>query len=140
MKTMGKMSNHNLLAEREGMVMEGIWKYGGATIEDLIQWMGVRYHLDLKCPTIQTITRSLVRKGYVTRQKKGKAYLYIPLRSRKSYEEEGLRYLVETVFYGSTEKLFSMVLTDHHTPEEILEYKQIVEAAIAKLQSEEESN
>ena len=70
------------LTPKEEEVMELIWQVGPCTPKD-VQAMYTR-----PIPNINTVAgafQSLERKGYLTHEKKGRGYLYIPMIEQKDY-------------------------------------------------------
>jgi BlaI family transcriptional regulator, penicillinase repressor len=82
------------LGPLERRIMEALWKQGiEATVRDLLDAPGVRGHA---YTTIMTVADRLKQKGFVSRRRVGRAYVYRAARSR----EEHIQGLVQQTLSG----------------------------------------
>lgn len=75
------------LGDLEAVVMDHLWSADdGLTVRDVLE------RLDRKPPlaytTILTVLDNLHRKGFVTREKEGRAYRYLPTKGRAEHTAE----------------------------------------------------
>jgi predicted transcriptional regulator len=94
------MSDKVKLTPVEWEIMEAIWELGGSP--------SVREVMDFAFPnnekaytTIQTIIKTLEKKGMLTSQKIGLVNFYQPRRSREEMVDSEMSRLVSRVFHGS---------------------------------------
>jgi len=79
----GRGAGH-VLGELETAVMELLWRKPGQTVnevEERMQQRSGRAHT-----TVLTTLDRLYRKGYLTREKRGKAFVYSPRYTREEFE------------------------------------------------------
>ena len=79
----GRGAGH-VLGELETAVMELLWRKPGQTVnevEERMQQRSGRAHT-----TVLTTLDRLYRKGYLTREKRGKAFVYAPRYTREEFE------------------------------------------------------
>jgi len=80
----GSRGAGQVLGELETAVMELLWQKPGQTVnevEELMQQRGGRAHT-----TVLTTLDRLHGKGYLTREKRGKAFVYSPRYTREEFE------------------------------------------------------
>lgn len=87
------------LGQLEGAVMDQLWSYGHAAVvrevlEDLQRERRIAY------TTVMTVMDNLHRKGMLTREMIGRAYVYSPSRSREEHTAE----LMGEVLAGSQDR------------------------------------
>jgi predicted transcriptional regulator len=74
----------------EAVVMDRLWASDGATtvravFEDLLHDREIAY------TTVMSTMDNLHRKGWLTRERQGKAYLYVPSMTREQYSAQLMR-------------------------------------------------
>jgi predicted transcriptional regulator len=76
--------------ELEAVVMDHVWDATGPlTVRDMLdRLIGVR---DVAYTTVSTVMDNLLRKGWLTREKSGLAYLYQPVCTREEYRAQLMR-------------------------------------------------
>lgn len=79
------------ISNAEWRIMKIIWMEGKQTSTDLIAVLSERF--DWSKSTIKTLLTRLVEKGYLTREKSGKAFVYSALLK----QDQGLDLVVEDV-------------------------------------------
>lgn len=79
--------------------------------------------------TVLTVTEILHRKGWLTREKHGKAYLYRPAASRDDYTAR----LMDEALDSATDRTAALVhFMETMTPQEIAEIRRALDAAKAE--------
>lgn len=73
-----------VLGELETAVMEVLWRAPGQTVNDVEERL--RAKRDIAHTTVQTTLDRMHRKGYLTREKEGKAFVYAPRYTREEFE------------------------------------------------------
>jgi len=127
------MSDKIKLTPVEWEIMEAIWELGGSP--------SVREVMDLAFPnnekaytTIQTIIKTLEKKGMLTSQKIGLVNFYQPRRSREEMVDSEMSHLVSRVFHGSVPAMANHLLrSDSLTLEEIEAMKAFLAEKEAEL-------
>ncbi len=105
---MKKKLNADQLGELEGEVMRVLWDISEGTVED------VSSHLDtgkkLAYTTVMTVLGRLVEKGFLAREKQGRAYVYRPMVSRQLIADSALRSVVDRFFDGVSSRAVARLL------------------------------
>jgi predicted transcriptional regulator len=111
------------LTDREADVMQVLWDHGPSVVAE------VRAHLsdNLAYTTVLTILRTLEAKSYVRHEEEGRGHRYIagvlPQAARKS----ALKHLTDKLFKGSSELLFTHLVSDQKlTPEQVRRMRQLL--------------
>ncbi len=91
------------LTDAELKIMTAVWEQKRATVGDILaaQSRGKRPAYN----TILTIMRILEQKGYLSREKEGRAHVYTPRVSRKQARSRAIRDMTRGFFGGSSEEL-----------------------------------
>ena len=94
--------------DREIDVMEVLWERGPSLVSE------VRAALndDLAYTTVLTILRTLEGKRYVGHEQEGRGYRYYAAVKRQAAQQSALRHLTSKLFKGSTELLFTHLVSD----------------------------
>ena len=89
------------LTKLELQIMQVIWKRGSSNVSDVQQGLeqGLAY------TTVQTMLNILERKGKLTRELHGRAFVYSANVSEAKASNHAVRDLVERMFGGSSEDL-----------------------------------
>lgn len=87
----------------ELLCLKALWSLEKGKVKDVQQI--VAQSRPLAYTTIMTVLDRLVRKGKLTRQKVGRAFLYAPQTPRDVMRRAAIRELVEGYFDGSEEDL-----------------------------------
>jgi predicted transcriptional regulator len=74
----------HVLGELETAVMEILWRAGGQTVNEVEEHL--RRHRGSAHTTVLTTLDRLHRKGYLVREKQGKAFVYAPRYTREQFE------------------------------------------------------
>ena len=93
-----------LLGERELDLMQALWRLDGGTVTDVHSALR---HIDppLAYTTVQTMLNRLEAKGYVRREREGRAYRYITLVQKPAAQQSAVRRVLKRFFDGSTSAL-----------------------------------
>ena len=94
------------LTELELQIMQVIWKRGSSSVSDVQQGLeqGLAY------TTVQTMLNILERKGKLTRELRGRAFVYSATVSEAKASHHAVRDLVDRMFGGSSEELVMSLL------------------------------
>ena len=116
------------LGELQLQVMEVVWRLGKATVADVHGELAVERKIAYT--TVLTTMRALERRGMVTHETVGKAYLYRPAVSRDQYTDARVDRLVDNLFGGRQEKLLCRLLgADRISRTELARIRRIVQQA-----------
>lgn len=74
----------HVLGELETAVMEILWRAPGQTVNEVEEQL--RQHRGSAHTTVLTTLDRLHRKGYLLREKQGKAFVYTPRHTREEFE------------------------------------------------------
>ncbi|MDQ3686187.1 MAG: BlaI/MecI/CopY family transcriptional regulator [Acidobacteriota bacterium] len=74
----------HVLGELETAVMELLWKESGQSVNEVEERL--RHKREIAHTTVSTTLDRMHRKGYLTREKQGKAFLYVPRYTREEFE------------------------------------------------------
>ncbi len=96
------------LTDRETDIMQVLWDRGPCRVSD------VRGHLNdpLAHNTVLTMLGILEEKGFVRREAEGRGHRYFARVPEKVARENALRHLVRKFFRGSSELLFTHLVSD----------------------------
>ena len=84
----------------EEKVMMVIWDFDEKPhLSDIVKGINERYGKDWRPQTISTYLAHLVRKGYLSFERKGRVFLYTPLVDKKSFCKQQLKNMYE--YYGN---------------------------------------
>ena len=99
------------LTNTEETIMKCLWKLGNdVTVADLLESLQETYGKIYARTTISVFMSYLRDKGYVTYEKKSHAFVYHPLISEQSYQNELLKRYMERYFDNSMPKFMQAVL------------------------------
>ena len=96
------------LGELQLQVMEVVWRLGRATVAEVHE--AISAERKLAYTTVLTTLRALERRGMVSHETAGKAYLYEPAVSRAQYTHASIEKLVGDLFDGRQEQLLCHLL------------------------------
>ncbi|MFE4537141.1 BlaI/MecI/CopY family transcriptional regulator [Streptomyces scopuliridis] len=72
------------LGDLEAEILDCLWKWGRpATVREIVDDINTRRPSAYS--TVMTVATILYNKGWLTREKQGRAWLYTPVRSREAY-------------------------------------------------------
>ena len=114
------------LTDAELRLMDILWEKGASTVSDVVEALPPR--LSLAYSTVLTTLRILERKGYVTHEKHGRAFVYHPVVGRKEASRKEVRHLLSRFFDNSPELLVLNVLENEEIDSaELKRLKKMVE-------------
>src|SRR5262245_59292109 len=93
------------LSDLEHQVMQAVWASGRCTVEPVHQV--VSRQGDLKEVTVRTVLGRLERKGHVTHDVAGRAYLYRAVEAPRSLAARAVRHILDRFCHGSIDELVS---------------------------------
>jgi predicted transcriptional regulator len=73
-----------VLGDLETLVMEALWNEWPQTVNEVER--GLRQQREIAHTTVLTTLDRMHRKGYLTREKRGKAFVYAPRYTREEFE------------------------------------------------------
>ena len=100
----------NPLGETEMELLQHVWTLGSASVADVharvLQTREVAY------TTVMTVMKKLAKKGYLTYEKEGNAYIYSAAQPPEDVRRDLLRGLMDKVFSGSPRALVQTLVGD----------------------------
>ena len=101
----GSRGAGHVLGELESAVMELLWREPGQTVNRVEERL--HYPRELAHTTVLTTLDRLHRKGYLLREKQGKAFVYAPRYSREEFERGVAREVLGAMLGQFTEPALS---------------------------------
>lgn len=114
------------LGELEAVVMDRLWDWQGpASVRRVVE------HLEtdrvLAYTTIMTVLENLHRKGFVTREKQGRAYVYTAAQSREQHTAT----LMSEVLAGSQDTQTALLhFVEEMSPDELAGLRSVISAVV----------
>jgi len=102
--------------DREIDVMQVLWDRGPSVVAE------VRAALkdELAYTTVLTILRTLESKGHVAHEEEGRGHRYFATVKQQAAQDSALRHMTSKLFKGSTELLFTRLVSDRKLSREEL--------------------
>ena len=98
------MSRLRSFGELEAEIMDHLWSRDSpATVRDVLE--SVRAKREIAYTTVMTVMDNLHRKGWLSREKRGRAWLYTPAASREHYSAS----LMEQALAHSSDRVATLV-------------------------------
>jgi predicted transcriptional regulator len=91
-------------------VMEIVWELGEATVNQVRAKLGRRKRLAYT--TVLSVMQKLDKSGWLTHREEGRAYVYVPTRSRDEAGRSSLRQFIDRVCGGDPIAMFQHLLDD----------------------------
>jgi len=114
-----------ILTEGELRLMQVVWDRDEATVHDVMAALPSDQNPAYN--TILTIMRILEKKGYLLREKKGRAHLYRALITREQARKKAITHMIKSMFDGSPEELMLSILKNQDLGrEEIGRLKEMI--------------
>ncbi len=107
------------LTEAELRLMDVLWKKEAATVRDVVA--ALPGNEPLAYSTVLTTLRILERKGYVSHEKEGRAYVYQPVVGREDARRSVVRYMMSRFFNNSPEALMLNILENETVDGDVLD-------------------
>ena len=86
------------LSRAEAEILSLVWSIGKATVQDVHE--ALPKARKIANATVQTLLRRLEKKGYVARQRHGKAHVFWATVQREEVVDRSVRELAENHFHG----------------------------------------
>jgi BlaI family transcriptional regulator, penicillinase repressor len=93
------------LSDLESDVMRAVWEGGRSTVEGVYRVVSKKRNL--KETTVRTLLRRLEKKGYLTHESDGRAYVYRAVEPARSLAARAVRQIIDRFCQGSVEELVS---------------------------------
>jgi predicted transcriptional regulator len=111
------------LTDREADIMRVLWERGPSSVSE------VRAELksELAYTTVQTMLRILETKGFATHEAEGRQHRFFAAVPENSARQSAMKHLVAKLFRGSSELLFTQLVSDQKlTPEQIRRMRRLL--------------
>src|SRR3954470_5281399 len=102
------MTNDIYLTDREADVMQVLWERGPSVVSEVKEQL----HDELAYTTVLTILRTLEQKGYVKHEEEGRVHRYYAAVKEDAARKSALQHLTGKLFKGSSELLFTHLVSD----------------------------
>src|SRR5215217_7606263 len=118
------------LTDAEHRIMHVLWERPASTVGDVVE--RIDGPAKPAYNSVLTILRILEKKGYVTHEKEGRAFVYSAIVDRQQARRGALTHVLSRFFNGSREALV-MDLLGHEdvSPDEIARVKQLLDRQTA---------
>ena len=111
------------LTDREADVMQVLWEQGPAVVAQVREQLSDA----LAYTTVLTVLRTLEAKGYVGHDEEGRGHRYFASVKQQVARKNALQHLTTKLFKGSTELLFSHLVSDQKlSPDQIKRMRQLL--------------
>ncbi|HET7330673.1 BlaI/MecI/CopY family transcriptional regulator [Dyella sp.] len=111
------------LTDREADVMQVLWDHGPSLVAEVRE----RLSDELAYTTVLTVLRTLESKGYVGHEEEGRGHRYFASIKQQAARKNAVQHLTEKLFKGSTELLFSHLVSEQKlSPEQIRRMQQLL--------------
>jgi BlaI family transcriptional regulator, penicillinase repressor len=101
---------HPTLTPHELAIMKVVWQLDSATVRDVYE--ALRARRAIAYTTVMTMMKILEEKGYLTRERADRAYVYTPARPRQQVVGAMVRDFVDRVFDGAASGLLLHLAKD----------------------------
>ena len=116
------------LSRRERQIMDIIYAVGRATANEVLARLPDPPSRD----SVRALLRILEEKGHLRHEKRSRAFVYLPTRSRSHAGRLALRRMLDTFFGGSLEQALTAHLSDPKSelsPEELKRLSELIRDA-----------
>jgi predicted transcriptional regulator len=111
------------LTDREADVMQVLWEHGPSVVAEVREQLSDK----LAYTTVLTVLRTLEAKGYVAHDEEGRGHRYFASVKQQAAQKNALLHLTNKLFKGSTELLFSHLVSDQKlTPEQLKRMRELL--------------
>jgi predicted transcriptional regulator len=125
------MADFGRLSRRERQILDILYTRDGATVLDVAEELP-----DPPTPmAVRRLLQILEEKGFVTRRKVGREYLYLPRRPKRRAGIDALQHVLDTFFGGSLDEALAAHFEKKERPlgrEEIERMERLIEEARRK--------
>ncbi len=115
------MDTHIHLSRREREIMDIVYARGQASATEVLEDMPDR----LNRSSVRTMLRILEEKGHLKHTKKGREFIYQPVKARQRAGQSAMRRVLTTFFNGSLEKAVAAHMADPGAELSPAEIKQL---------------
>lgn len=114
------------LGQLEAAVMERVWSWDApVAVRDVLE--DLQKERPLAYTTVMTVLDNLHRKGMVLREKRGRAYVYLPTRSRAMHTAE----MMEQALSGTADRSTALMrFVEQMSSEEMGELRRALEQVV----------
>ena len=113
------------LTEAELRIMQVLWDRKRATVAEVTE--ALKDDANLAYTTVLTMMQILKKKGYVTHEKAGRAFVYEPVVAREDASRDAIKHVVKRFFNNSPELLVLNILeNDKITSKELKRLKKLI--------------
>jgi predicted transcriptional regulator len=117
------------LTDREADVMQVLWDHGPSVVTEVKE----KLHDELAYTTVLTILRTLEAKGYVKHEEEGRVHRYFAAVKADAARKSALQHLTGKLFKGSSELLFTQLVSDRKlSSEQIKRMRELLAESTAK--------
>jgi predicted transcriptional regulator len=129
------VTNDIHLTDREADVMQVLWEHGPSVVNEVKDKLAD----DLAYTTVLTILRTLEQKGYVKHEEEGRVHRYSAAVKETAARKSALHHLTGKLFKGSSELLFTHLVSDQKLSKDQIQRMRdlLAEAAPNKDRSKE---
>lgn len=114
------------LTDGELRLMRVLWRQGPSTVAAVVDAVGGTSPPAYN--TVQTMMRILERKGFVTHQKDGRAFVFHPLVDESRARKSAIRHVLDRFFDNSPGTLVLSLLEHEHVPDaELLQLRRLIQ-------------
>jgi predicted transcriptional regulator len=114
------------LGELQRAVLEALWDLGEAGVQDILERLAPR---KLAYTTVLTTLQNLERAGWVRHERRGRAYVYNPMRSRELAGAGSLRAFIKRAFAGDAGLLFQTLIEHENlSSKELAKLRAMIDA------------
>jgi len=129
------MTNDIYLTDREADVMQVLWDHGPSVVNEVKDEL----HDVLAYTTVLTILRTLESKGYVKHEEEGRVHRYYAAVKENAARKSALRHLTGKLFKGSSELLFTHLVSDQKlSADQVRRMRELLAEGAAKPDSKKE--
>ena len=119
------------LTELENDVMQAVWEIAPCTVESVHEIVSRRHKL--KEASTRTLLRRLEKKGYLTHESDGRAYVYRAAEPARSIAARAVKQIIDRFCRGSVEELVSgMVESKVLSEREMIQLEKFVRGRKSK--------
>jgi predicted transcriptional regulator len=116
------------LTDVELEIMKVVWELERCTVREVYETL--REQKRIAYTTVMTMMNILEKKGHLSKQKQGRAYLYEPVRAKSQVISSMVDDFVGRVFDGAARPLLLNLVKDHKiTQKDLEEISQMIEEA-----------
>jgi len=129
------MGNDIYLTDREADVMQVLWDHGPSVVNEVKD----KLHDELAYTTVLTILRTLEQKGYVKHEEEGRVHRYCAAVKEQAARKSALQHLTGKLFKGSSELLFTHLVSDQKlSQDQIKRMRELLAEAAPRNDSKKE--